>query len=153
MIVPDINLLVYAYDATSIFHDKARAWWEKCLSGTERVGLPHVVIFGFVRVVTNTRVFQQPMTPSEAANHVRMWLAQPNTQVLDSNPRDIEEVLKLLESLGTAGNLVTDAQIAVLTADHGAVLHTSDTDFVRFPILRWFNPLTGAGSSRLRSRS
>lgn len=153
MIVPDVNLLLYAYDAASLFHAKANAWWRECLSGTEIVGLPCVVMFGFVRIATNPRAFQHPMTPREAAGHVRSWLAQPNVQLLDSGPRHVEPVLKLLESLGAAGNLVTDAQIAVVALEHGAVLHTSDSDFIRFPGLRWFNPIAGAGSRSVgRSR-
>jgi len=146
MIVPDINLLLYAYDAASRFHAKGSAWWQGCLSGSESVGFPRVVLFGFVRIATNPRAFQHPMTPAEAASHVRSWLAQPCAQVLDSGPRHIEHVLQLLESVGTAGNLVTDAQIAAVVLAHGAVLHTSDTDFMRFPGLRWFNPLTGTGN-------
>ena len=62
----------------------------------------------------------------------------------------LHQTLELLEALGTAGNLVSDAQIAALALDHGAVLHTADTDFIRFPGLRWFNPLTGTGSANLR---
>ena len=150
MIIPDINLLLYAYDAASPFHEKAAAWWRECLSGTEPVGLPRVVIFGFVRIGTNVRAVQHPMSVVEAAGHVRSWLAQPNVQVLDSGPRQVEQVLKLLESLGTAGNLVTDAQIASVALEHGAVLHTADMDFIRFPGLRWFNPITGAGSHLVR---
>ncbi len=58
MIVPDINLLLYAYDSDSPFHSKAAAWWQRCLSGTESVGLAQVVIFGFVRIGTSGRVFR-----------------------------------------------------------------------------------------------
>ena len=150
MIIPDIDLLLYAYDSASPFHKTAAAWWQECLSGTEPVGLPRVVIFGFVRIGTNARAFQRPMTALEAAGHVRAWLAQPNVQVLDSGPRHVEQVLKLLEDIGTAGNLVTDAQIASVALEQGAVLHTADTDFIRFSGLRWFNPITGAGSHQVR---
>ena len=71
MIVPDINLLLYAYDAGSPFHSKAAAWWQRSLSGTEPVGLAQVAVFGFVRIGTNPRVFGNPLTPIEAAEHVR----------------------------------------------------------------------------------
>src|SRR4029077_4046420 len=114
MMVPDINLLLYAYDAGSPFHAKAAAWWQAHLSGSEPVGLPHVVACGFLRIGTNARAFAHPMTPVEAAGHVRSWLRQPAVQPLDSGPDHLEHVFKLLESLGTAGNLVSDAQIAAV---------------------------------------
>ena len=151
MIIPDINLLLYAYDSASPFHAKAGPWWRECLSGTEPVGLPRVVVFGFVRVGTNPRASQHPMTPAEAARHVRSWLGRPVVQVLDSGPHHVEQVLTLLENVGAAGNLVTDAQIAAIALDHGALLHTSDSDFVRFSGVRWFNPITGAGSREIRN--
>jgi uncharacterized protein len=150
VIIPDINLLLYAYDSSSASHAKAAAWWQSCLSGTEPVGLPHVVVFGFVRIATNARAFRNPMTPEEAAGHVRSWLEQPPVQVLDPGPDHIRDVLQLLEGLGTAGNLVSDAQMAALAMDHDAVLHTADADFARFPGLRWLNPITATGSASLR---
>ena len=110
------------------------------------MGLPSVVVFGFVGIATNSRAFQHPMTPTEAASHVRSWLVQPNVQILDSGPRHNEAVLNLLESLGTAGNLVTDAQIAATAIEYDAVLHTADADFVRFQNLRWLNPIIGIAS-------
>ena len=90
------------------------------------------------------------MTPGEAAGHVRSWLQQPPVQVLDAGLDHIEHVLTLLISLGTAGNLTSDAQMAALTMDHDGALHTADTDFVRFQGLRWFNPITASGSASLR---
>ena len=152
MIVPDVNLLLYAYDASSRFHAAAAAWWRNCLSGSEPVGLPPVVVFGFVRIATSARVFEHPMTPGEAADHLRAWLAQPVVQVLEPRAGHIERVLTLLESLGAAGNLVTDAQIAALVLESDAVLHTTDTDFVRFASLRWLNPLTRITSRKVPAR-
>ena len=149
MIIPDINLLLYAHDSSSPAHAKAAGWWRSCLSGTEPVGLLHVVTFGFVRIATNARAFLNSMTPAEAAEHVRSWLEQPLVQVLDPGPDHIRHTLKLLEALGTAGNLVSDAQLAALAMDNNAVLHTADTDFVRIAGLRWFNPMTATGSATL----
>ncbi|MBE7504208.1 MAG: PIN domain-containing protein [Verrucomicrobiales bacterium] len=150
MIVPDLNLLLYAYDSGSPFHAKAAGWWQSCLAGAEPVGLAHVVVFGFVRLATNLRAFTDPMTPAEAAGHVRSWLEQPPVQVLDPGPDHLRQTLQLLEDLGTAGNLVSDAQMAALAMEHDAVLHTADADFVRFPGLRWYNPITGTGRTGLR---
>ena len=150
MIIPDINLLLYAHDSSSPFHAKAVGWWQSCLSGTEPVGLLHVVTFGFVRIATNPRAFVNPMTAAEAAGHVRSWLEQPPVQVIAPGPDHLRQTLELLETLGTAGNLVSDAQMAALALDHDAVLHTADADFVRFPGLRWFNPITGTGSANMR---
>ena len=155
MIIPDINLLLYAYHSGSPFHAKVAAWWQACLSGTEPVGLPQVVIFGFLRISTNSKIFQDPLTPSEAIRHIRAWLEQPAVQLLPSDSHQVEEALKLLETLGAAGNLVTDAQIAAAALDNRAVVHTSDSDFAKFPNLRWFNPITEAAGmpvSKKRSR-
>ena len=152
MIIPDINLLLYAYDSDSPFHAKAAAWWRGCLSGAEPVGLPAVVAFGFIRVGTSARAFRDPMSAAEGAVCVRSWLEQPMVRIIEPGPDHVGQVLKLLEALGTAGNLVTDAQIAALAIEQEAVLHTADADFQRFPALRWLNPLTGAASSGLRRK-
>ena len=153
MIVPDINLLLYAYDAASPFHAKAASWWKECLSGAESVGLLHVVVFGFIRVGTNARVYHKPLSTSEASAHVRSWFAQPSVQLLEPGANQIERALTLLESLGTGGNLVTDVQIAASVIENDAILHTADADFLRFPNLRWFNPITGVRApSRHRAR-
>jgi len=152
MIVPDVNLLLYAYDATSPFHAGAVSWWEACLSGTEPVGLPHVVVFGFLRVSTSARVFALPLTPAEAAGHVRAWLRQPCVQTIEPDNQHVDRVSSLVEGLGMAGNLVTDAQIAALAIEFDAVVHTTDADFIRFPGLRWLNPLTRDGSRRVSRR-
>ena len=90
------------------------------------------------------------MTAAEVAGHVRSWLEQPPVQVIAPGPDDVRHTLELLETIGTAGNLVSDAQMAALALDHDAVLHTADTGFVRFPGLRWFNPITATGSTNLR---
>ena len=146
MIVPDVNLLLCAYDASSQFHPEAATWWRECLSGSEPVGFPPVMVLAFLRIATSRRVFEHPMTPAEAAGHIRAWLAQPVVQMLEPRGDHLECVLAFLESLGTAGNLVSDVQMAALESD--AVLRTADSDFVRFAGMRWLNPLTGVTSPK-----
>jgi hypothetical protein len=141
VIIPDVNLLLYACDRASPFHAKAAQWWRRCLDGDEPVGLAHVVLFGFVRVGTSARAFRDPLSVSEAVDHVRTWIEQPVTQVLIPGPSHALHVLNLLGDLGAAGNLVTDAQIAALAIEHSATVYTSDADFTRFPGLRWHNPV------------
>jgi len=146
MIVPDVNLLVYAYDSNSPSHLAAAKWWKGCMSGAEEIGLATVVVFGFVRLVTNPRIFQHPFTAKEAAHRVESWLARPRVRIIDPSPHHVADVLGLLINSGTAGNLTTDAQIAGLALQEKAVLHSNDTDFLRFPGIRWHNPLTGKSS-------
>jgi toxin-antitoxin system PIN domain toxin len=150
MIIPDVNLLLYAYNTNAVEHARARAWWEGLLSGEETVGLLHVVIFGFIRVSTSARAFQYPMTVAEAVGHVRQWLARPVIDVLESGPADVEPVLESLETLGVAGNLVTDAQIAAAAIVHDATIHTADADFSRFTNVRAVNPLSAPRRPRPR---
>ena len=142
MIVPDANLLLYAYDTTSPFHDAARIWWESCLSGSEPVGFAHPVLFAFVRVGTSARVYEHPMTLSEARSCVTSWLDREVTRILQPDSNHVHQVLDLLASAGSAGgNLLTDAQIAAIALTHRAQVHTADHDFLRFPGLNCHFPI------------
>jgi toxin-antitoxin system PIN domain toxin len=152
VIIPDLNLLLYAYNPTRPEHGPALKWWEDCLSSEEPVGLAHVVVFGFARLATMAKVFNPPLSVTAANGHIRAWLAQPNVQIITPADGHTDRVLDLLEQAGLGGNLVTDAQLAALAIEHHAVLHTADTDFLRFPGVRWLNPLTGVGSENLRRR-
>ena len=141
MIIPDVNLLLYAYDAKSSFHAASARWWADLLSGVEPVGLCSVVAFGFLRLATNPKVFDRPMSVAEASRHLGSWFARPNVRLLVTGPAHIESVCGLLSKAGTGGSLVTDAQIAALALEYGATVHTADTDFARFAKVEWKNPL------------
>jgi hypothetical protein len=141
MIVPDANLLLYAYDSASPFHKSAARWWAGLLSGLEPVGLCPVVVFAFLRLSTHGKVFVHPLTVSEASQRIASWLARPNVRLLVAGPGHVESVFRLLTKAGTAGNLVTDAQIAALALEYGATVHTADTDFARLAGVSWKNPL------------
>ena len=139
--IPDVNLLLYAYDSTSVHHRAAAAWWTACLNGAEPVGIPRVVLFGFVRLATSARVFAAPMSIDEAAACGLAWLERPHVVDLDGGPQHPQRALKLLKDAGTAGNLVTDAQIAAIAVEQRATLCSNDADFARFPGLTVENPL------------
>ena len=142
MIVPDANLLIYAYDRSSPYHDKAKHWWQECLSGTETVALTHPVVFAFVRVGTNARILIDPMTLGEATDHVGSWLQRSVVHVIEAGPNHLQEVFELLAAAGSAGgNLVVDAQVAALALSRRAVIHTADQDFRRFPGVKCHYPL------------
>jgi toxin-antitoxin system PIN domain toxin len=142
MIIPDINLLIYAYDQSCEYHERARMWWEKSLSGTEVVGLPWVVCLGFLRLISSARIFASPMAVRAATKVVQSWLARPQVQIVQAGSAHADTLFRLLNELGTAANLTTDAHLAALAIEYQAVLHTTDTDFARFAGLRWRNPLT-----------
>lgn len=141
MILPDLNLVVYAHNFDAPDHAASRAWWEGLLNGTEPVAIPWVVAVGFIRLMTHRAVLITPMLSTVAVAHVRSWFAQPNVQVLDPGAQHLDILGRLLSAAGTAGNLTTDAHLAALAIEHQCELHSNDTDFTRFPGLRWRNPL------------
>ena len=141
MIVPDINLVVYAYNADAPHHRSARAWWEALLNGDDPVRLPWATTLGFIRLMTHPSVLVRPLAPSAAVEHVATWLERPNVEVLEPGPRHLDLLGAMLKASGVGGSLTTDAHLAALAVEHQAELHSNDADFARFPGLRWRNPL------------
>ncbi len=141
MIVPDVNLLVYAYNTDAPHHAAAKDWWEGLLNAQVPIGLPWAVTLGFVRLMTHRTVLVTPMRPLQALEHVRSWFAQPGVEIMEPGPRHLEIIERQFQALGTAGNLTTDAHLAALAIEYQCELCSNDTDFARFPGLRWCNPL------------
>ena len=142
MIVLDANLLLYAYGQFSPHHQKARAWLEQVLSGSETVGLPWQTIAAFVRIATDPRVPGYRRSADEVIRIVNEWLAQPTVRLLAPGERTLPILREMVLVGQAAGPLVSDAELAALTLEYGGVLYTADRDFARFPGLRWVNPLT-----------
>lgn len=141
MIIPDANLLLDAYDSRSPHHDAARQWWEDCLTGSETVGLTHPVIFAYLRLATNARIYENPLTIDIAIGHVKSWTERGVTRTLLPTIDHTDRVAHLLRAAGTGGNLVTDAQIAAFALTYQGVIHTADQDFRRFPDVTTSFPL------------
>lgn len=142
MIVPDVNILVYAHSPGMPQHLLAVEWWERTLSGHRTVGLAWAAMVGFIRVTTNLRAFQEAATPDAAIRQVERWLAAPCVRILSPGDRHASILFHLIRHVGVAGNLSTDAHLAALAIEYQAELVSNDRDFGRFPGLRWFNPLS-----------
>ncbi len=141
MILPDINLLVYAYNADAPCHLKAKAWWERILSEYEDVAMPWIVSHGFIRLMTHPRVLDRPLRVETAILHVRKWLDWPSVQIIEPGRRHLDILASILKEVGSGGNLTTDAVLAALAIEYRCELHSNDADFARFSGLRWINPL------------
>jgi len=141
MIIPDINLIVYAYDETSPFHKRSREWWETLIGGDEIIGLPWAVVVGFLRLVTHPRVFATPVTIEVALTRVDSWIRRRNIVMIDPGSRHWELLSEMLGQVRLGGKLVNDAHIAALALAYRAELYTNDRDFERFSGLLLRNPL------------
>ena len=141
MIVPDLNLLVYAYNDGAPNHRSARRWWEGLINGTERVGVPWIVATGFVRLMTHPAALTSPVSPVDAVRHLRSWFRYAHLTPINPGPEHLAHLERCLDAAGVGANLVTDAHIAALAMEYQAEVHSNDTDFDRFPGLRWRNPL------------
>lgn len=141
MIVPDVNLLVYAYTQQDARHEAALDWWEGVLNGKELVGLPWMVTFGFLRLRTNPRICAHPAPMEAALRVVEGWHERSLTISLEPGIRHLEIFRGLLLTSEGGSNLVNDAHLAALAIEHRATLFTHDRDFERFSGLKLAYPL------------
>ncbi len=141
MILVDANILLYAEDALHSRHQPAREWWDAQLSGTGIVCLCWSVLSAFIRIGTNTRVFEHPLSLEQALARVQSWLDQPCTRLVRPTERHWTVFKQVLTDGQAIANLVTDAHLAALAIEHGCELASTDSDFARFPKLKWLNPL------------
>jgi len=144
VILVDVNLLLYATVATTPEHSVARPWLNSCLNGTAAVGLPWASLLGFVRLVSNRRVYSEPVSAAEAWHEVERWLDCPSVWIPQPTDRHREILRPLLLEATLRANLVSDAHLAALAIEHGLTLCSTDGDFSRFKNLRWNNPLLKA---------
>ena len=141
MIVPDLNLLIYAYNDGVPFYAPARRWWEDLLNGVEPIGIPLVVEVGFVRLSTLPNLLSIPFSPDRAINTVEEWFRLPHVSPVEPGRDHLTLMRRALAATGVGGNLVNDAHVAALAIEQQAEVHTNDADFGRFPGVRWRNPL------------
>jgi toxin-antitoxin system PIN domain toxin len=141
VILVDANLLIYAVDADSAHHKRARRWLEEALSADTWVGLPWIVLLAFLRITTRAGIMRKPLAPGQAVDFVDEWLAQPYVALVVPGEQHWGVLRNLLLSDGTAGNLTSDAHLAALAIEHGCQIASADNDFRRFSGLTLVNPL------------
>lgn len=144
MILVDANLLVYAHVSSMPQHERAKEWLDHTLNHPAPVGLPWPTLLGFIRLVTNPRIFERPQTIEEAWSQVESWLDCSSAWIPLPTEHHRGLLGPLLPHAGGRSNLVPDAHLAALAIEHGLILCSTDGDFARFPGLRWHNPLAGA---------
>ena len=128
----DANVLLYSVDEDSPFHVAARDWMVAALNGAQRVGIPWMSVWAFVRIATNPRALAQPLTPGAAWDYVGAWLDAPATWIPPGS--SAREILgSLLVRHDIRAGLVTDAVLAAICIEHGLTMISADSDFARFP--------------------
>ena len=141
MIIPDLNLIIYTYDQRSPQHPKAHVWWAELLRGDEPVGIPWVVVTGFIRLATRPGILTQTLTSTQALQLIQQWMARAHVSAISPTDRHLETLAGMLQAIGNGPNTVTDAHIGALAMEHGAVVHSNDRIFAQFPGVQWYNPI------------
>lgn len=152
MILPDVNVLVYAYREDAPRHREYRAWLDALVSGEEAFGLSDLVLAGFLRVVTHTRIFSPPSPIDHALQFANALRSLPHCVGIAPGPRHWDIFVRLCREVGIKGNLVPDASLAAMAIESGSEWTTTDRDYSRFPGLRWRHPLTPAKPPLRRQR-
>jgi toxin-antitoxin system PIN domain toxin len=142
VILVDANILLYAEDSLSPLHHSARLWWDDQLSRSEPVCLCWPVLSAFIRIGTNPRVFEHPLSLEQALARVQSWLDQPCTRIIRPTEQHWTVFTMMLKEGQAVANLATDAHIAALAIENGCDLASTDSDFSRFPKLKWINPVS-----------
>lgn len=142
MILPDVNLLVYAHNSAAPAHAKAKLWWETVVNSGVEILIPTAVAMGFVRIITNPKAMMVPLPPQAALAYVQDWFACPNVKLLEAKPTHWRTLETVLVSTNWIGPSISDAHLAALAIDEQAVLFSNDRDFAKVPGLQWVDPLT-----------
>lgn len=136
----DTNVLLHAVNPATPEHRVARTWLDHGLSGSAPLGFAWLALIGFVRLTTHPAIFDHPITPDQAIGQVASWLDSRSAHVLHPGPGHAARLLEMLEATNGAGELTNDAHLAALAAEHRASIVSFDSDFSRFPGVRWERP-------------
>lgn len=140
MILPDINILIYAYNKAAKQHRKCAVWLEATLNADETICFSWHTIMGFVRIVTTPNMFPNHFTPAAALDIASSMMTAQNAKMLQPGIRHFAILRKLIEQTGISGARISDAHIAALAIEHGATIASADRDFRVFDGIDLINP-------------
>jgi len=141
VILPDVNVLLYAFRTDSPGHDEYRDWLQSVVDGQMAYGISPQVLAGVIRVATHPRVFKRPSRLADALEFASVLLQQPHCQIIQPGPRHWDIFTDLCTHANATGNLTQDAWYAALAIEAGCEWITTDRDFARFKGLRWRVPI------------
>lgn len=140
MILPDVNVLLYAFRSDSADHQRYHTWLEEVVSGPGAYGMSPQVLSGVVRLATHPKIFARPSRLNEALAFCETLMEQPNCQIVQPGSRHWPIFASLSKRAAASGNMVQDAWLAALAIESGCEWISTDRDFSRFPGLRWRTP-------------
>ena len=140
MIIPDVNVLIYAHWKHAADHREYEKWLTAIVNGSNPFGISDLVMSGFLRIITNPKLFNPPIPLDEALASLAILRNAPNCIVVFPGPRHWDIFVDLCKKVQAKGNLISDAYHAALAIESGNEWITSDRDYARFPGLRWRHP-------------
>jgi toxin-antitoxin system PIN domain toxin len=140
MILPDVNVLIYALRSDMPQHSACRSWLNAVISGQSRFGMSRMVLSAVVRITTNARIFREPSSAEEAFGFCEDLMAEPHCQIVEPGERHWPIFKRLCVETQTSGARVTDAWLAALAIEWDYEWVTLDRDYARFPGLKWRMP-------------
>ena len=140
MILPDVNVLIYAFRKEAPQHAICRGWLDRVVLGAERFAISPLALTAVVRITTNVRTYAAPSSLESALGFCEDLLGQPHCQVVEPGEQHWDIFKRLCIDSETRGPRVTDAWYAALAIEWGCEWITLDRDYARFPSLRWRVP-------------
>jgi toxin-antitoxin system PIN domain toxin len=140
MMMPDVNVLIYAFRQDAPYHTVCRSWLDRAVMGDARFGISRLTLAAVVRITTQSRSYDVPSTLNDAFGFCEDILGQSNCQAVEPGERHWEIFKRLCIETDTRGRHVTDAWYAALAIEWGCEWVTMDRGFARFPGLKWSAP-------------
>lgn len=140
MILPDVNVLIYAFRRDCERHSVCKAWLDGIVASDTQFGMSPLALSAVVRIVTNPRAFRNPSSAEEAFAYCNNLLGQPHCEIVTPGERHWEIFTQLCIRSNTKGPLVSDAWFAALAIERACIWITYDRDYARFPRLDWREP-------------